>query len=169
VIEYIYSIPDKRMEMNIMAYKQKKGPELSHELFMANYNCAQSTLAGILSSKNREYGSRMKLAGAFGAGIAQQGLMCGAVTGALMAFGDLIPMEGDIVSWKKEVADVSKAYIKLFQERFGELNCSILASCDMSDAVERKVFHDNGGRDRICVPMVIAGTEMALELIRSRK
>ncbi|HOG53632.1 MAG TPA: C-GCAxxG-C-C family (seleno)protein, partial [Bacillota bacterium] len=75
---------------------------MGRELFLANYNCAQSTLAGVLSEFNRAYEQRIRLAGAFGAGIAQQGLMCGAVTGALMAFGVMVPMGSDIGRWKQE-------------------------------------------------------------------
>lgn len=147
----------------------KKGEELAKELFLANYNCAQSTLAGILSSRNREYKDRIKLAGAFGAGIAQQGLTCGAVTGALMAFGLLVPPGDDLATWKKQVADLSKEYIKEFKDRFKALDCSVLAGCDMTDAAVRKSFHDGGGRDRICTPMVMAGTAIALEVMRRHR
>lgn len=148
---------------------ENKGKELGKDLFLANYNCAQSTLAGILSEFNRGYEQRIELAGAFGAGIAQQGLMCGAITGALMAFGVLIPMGDDIGAWKKEVADISKEYMKEFEGRFGNLNCSELAGCDMRDATNRKVFHDEGGRDRICTPMVMAGVEIAAEVLRKHR
>lgn len=147
----------------------KKGEELAKELFQANYNCAQSTLAGILSAKGREYKDRIRLAGAFGAGIAQQGLTCGAVTGGLMAFGLLVPLGEDMGAWKKQFADLSKEYIREFKDRFGALDCSKLAGCDMSDAAVRKTFHDSGGRDRICTPMVMAGTEIALEILRRRR
>ena len=156
------------MEMNTMP-AEKKGKDLGRELFLANYNCAQSTLAGILSEFNRGYKERVKLAGAFGAGIAQQGLMCGAVTGALMAIGVMVPMGSDIGKWNQEVADISKDYIREFEKRFGHLNCSELAGCDMRDASNRKVFHDEGGRDRICTPMVMEGVELASEIIRKRR
>lgn len=147
----------------------KIGPELAEELFLANYNCAQSTLAGILSAKGRAYEDRIRIAGAFGAGIAQTGGMCGAITGALMAFGYLIPMKGDIGAWKAEVAKTSKAYIARFESEFSGMTCNTLSGCDMTVAANRKQFHDEGGRDRICTPMVRKGVEIALELLVSRK
>lgn len=147
----------------------KTGPGLAEELFLANYNCAQSTLAGILSAKGRSYEDRMRLACAFGAGIAQTGKLCGAVTGALMAFGYLIPQKGDIGAWKAEVAKVSRDYIARFASEFSETECSALAGCDMTVAANRKQFHDGGGRDRICTPMVRRGVEIALEMLESRR
>lgn len=145
-----------------------KGPELARELFLANYNCAQATLGGVLCGMGRSYKERIKSAGAFGAGIAQQGLTCGAVTGALMAFGLLIPQTGSIGAWKQEVADISKEFIKAFEDKFGKLDCNCLAGCDMTDAAVRKTFHDEGGRDRICTPMVEWGAGKAIELLRRR-
>ena len=151
-----------------MLIKGKMGPELAEELFLANYNCAQSTLAGILSAKGRSYEDRIRMAGAFGAGIAQTGGMCGAITGALMAFGYLTPMRGDIGAWKAEVAKVSKEYMARFASEFSDTTCNALSGCDMTVAANRKQFHDGGGRDRICTPMVKRGVEIALEILGSR-
>ncbi len=151
-----------------MTKKGKIGPELAEELFLANYNCAQSTLAGILSARGRPYKERIRIAGAFGAGIAQTGGMCGAITGALMAFGYLIPMKGDIGAWKAEVAEVSKEYIARFASEFSDTACNDLSGCDMTVAANRKQFHDEGGRDRICTPMVKKGVEIALAMLGRR-
>lgn len=152
-----------------MLTAEKRGPELAEQMFLANYNCAQSTLAGVLSAKGRAYEDRVRLAGAFGAGIAQTGGMCGAITGVLMAFGLLIQQKEDIGAWKAEVADISKEYIRRFSSEFSETNCSALAGCDMTVAANRKAFHDEGGRDRICTPMVKIGVEIALEILKTRK
>lgn len=152
-----------------MREKSIKGPELAGELFNANYNCAQSTLAGILSAKGMSYEDRIRLAGAFGAGIAQTGGMCGALTGALMAFGLLIRPGEDIAAWKAEVAGVSREHIRNFECRYGDTSCSALAGCDMSDASSRQSFHDDGGRERVCAPMVKGSVEMALGLLKGRR
>jgi len=152
-----------------MPEKRSRGSKLAEELFLANYNCAQSTLAGILSAKGRAYADKMLLAGAFGGGIAQTGGLCGALTGAFMAFGLLIPMKEDIGAWKAEVASVSKEFMARFIAQFGDTACSKLAGCDMTLESNRKVFHDEGGRDRICTPMVKRSVEMALLLIEERK
>jgi len=152
-----------------MPENRSKGPRLAEELFLANYNCAQSTLAGILSAKGRAYADRIELAGAFGGGIAQTGGLCGALTGAFMAFGVLIPMKDDIGAWKAEVASVSKEFMARFAKQFADTACSQLAGCDMTLGSNRKVFHDEGGRDRICTPMVKKSVEMALLLLKERK
>lgn len=152
-----------------MPERRSIGPILAEELFLANYNCAQSTLAGILSARGRAYEDRIRLAGAFGAGIAQTGGLCGALTGAFMAFGLLIPMKGDIGAWKAEVASVSKEFMARYKSQFGETTCSRLAGCDMTSESNRKLFHDEGGRDRICTPMVKRSVEMALSLLEERK
>lgn len=126
-------------------------------------------MAGILSASGRAYNDRMRLAGAFGGGIAQTGGFCGALTGAFMAFGLLIPMKDDIGAWKSEVATVSKEFMARFKAQFEDTACSMLAGCDMTVESNRKVFHDEGGRDRICTPMVKRSVEMALLLLKERK
>lgn len=122
-----------------------------------------------MSAKGRAYAGRIKLAGAFGGGIAQTGGLCGALTGAFMAFGLLIPMKDDIGAWKAEVALVSKEFMARFAAQFGDTACSRLAGCDMTVESNRKVFHDEGGRDRICTPMVKRSVEMALLFLKERK
>lgn len=152
----------------------KRGRETALGLFKANYNCSQSTLAGALDSFGKGYGSRLDLAVGFQSGIAQTGRLCGCLSGIIMAAGLIVPRRQlGLQGWKQKVSDVSKEIIGLFEEEFGHFDCSGLAGCDMSDAANRARFLiEEGGRQRVCEPMVARSVELAaalLDLHRARR
>lgn len=148
-----------------------KGPKIAQELFRSNYNCAQSTLAGVLAGFSRGYRSRMELACGFQAGIAQTGKMCGCLSGIIMAFGVIVPRkELSMADWKQLVSDISKAMISSFESEFGSIDCSMLTGYDMSNALNRKRFLiELGGRSTVCEPMVTRSVEIAIELLKEYK
>ncbi|PZX10933.1 C_GCAxxG_C_C family probable redox protein [Breznakibacter xylanolyticus] len=61
--------------------------DLAVELFSKGFNCSQSVLAVLGPDLGLPQEQCLKVACAFGAGMARQQLTCGAVTGALMALG----------------------------------------------------------------------------------
>ncbi len=59
------------------------------EFFSLNYNCAQSVYAACATSEGMSEAQRLALAAPFGGGVARQGEICGALTGALLALGEI--------------------------------------------------------------------------------
>jgi C_GCAxxG_C_C family probable redox protein len=57
------------------------------KLFDSGYNCAESVFCAVSQELALKPGRAQKLATGFGAGVARQGLACGAFTGAAMAVG----------------------------------------------------------------------------------
>lgn len=68
-------------------YTNMTKSEIAREYFKNSFNCSQSVLCAFAPESGISEEASMKIACAFGAGIARQQLTCGAVTGALMVLG----------------------------------------------------------------------------------
>ena len=93
-------------------------------LHAAGYNCAQSVL---ISAENRTHFTKEEaaaIASGFGGGARCREL-CGAISGAVIAFGRVSQRSGRSVS---EIAVLQKTFINEFQSRFGALRCADLKS-----------------------------------------
>ena len=111
------------------------------------FNCAQALLAnyGAELGLNREMA--LKVAGAFGSGMAQMGEVCGAVSGALMIIG----LKHGKTSVEDEPSRIktyglANEFVRRFKARHGSIKCSDLVGCDLStddgmaEAEERDLF-----------------------------
>ena len=108
-----------------------------------HYNCAQSVLIPFAREAGLTEAQAMALAENFGAGM-RHGSTCGAVTGALMALGAL--------GYKE---DKTKAFVRAFREREGELLCAKLLAIGKEKGLERKTH---------CDSMVLAAVALVGEL-----
>lgn len=61
--------------------------EIALDRFENGFNCSQSTFSVFAEELDLDLESALRVAGAFGGGIAGTGSTCGIVTGALMAIG----------------------------------------------------------------------------------
>ncbi|MCK4497696.1 C_GCAxxG_C_C family protein [Candidatus Bathyarchaeota archaeon] len=78
-----------------------------------------------------------RIATGFGAGVGRQGLICGALSGGIMALGVRYgrdkPTKGNTPYW------FTQELAKRFKERFGTLTCRELTECDLlTEAGQRK-------------------------------
>ncbi len=71
-----------------------------------------------------------QVATAFGSGMAQLGLTCGAVTGALMVIG---LRHGGTGGQKQATFDLASEFVKRFRGAHGSINCTELIGYDLSD------------------------------------
>jgi C_GCAxxG_C_C family probable redox protein len=117
------------------------------EAFKRGLSCSQA----IFSVYGRDLGvdpeTAVKVASAFGAGVAKTGEICGAVSGALMVIG-LSQRPEDIkdASSREKVYAKARRFIEEFAARNASVNCTELIGYDLSDpkqfaeAKEKKVF-----------------------------
>ena len=61
--------------------------DIAAEIFSKGFSCSQAVFASLSSEYGVDSDTAKKIAGAFGGGIASNGELCGAVSGALMAIG----------------------------------------------------------------------------------
>jgi C_GCAxxG_C_C family probable redox protein len=131
--------------------------------FSNGFNCSQAVLA----SFGQEYGVSgdecLKLACAFGGGIARRQMTCGAVTGALMVLGLKFGWgRNDDISKKTATYEKANEFIEEFTERNGSINCrELLRGLDMNDPEDQKMIEKLELFQTICVKYIRDAVEIA--------
>lgn len=77
------------------------------------------------------------VASGFGGGIGRTGLVCGAITGAVIAAGSRYG-RGTPDSDRDKLYEIAGSLVQSFEERFGSANCKELIEADLADPAERK-------------------------------
>ncbi|MHA2326371.1 MAG: C-GCAxxG-C-C family protein, partial [Promethearchaeota archaeon] len=107
--------------------------------YMEDFTCGQAILStyGTHFGLNRDIA--LKLATAFGGGIARLGETCGAVNGALMVIG-LKHGRSEIkdLESKEKTYRLAREFIKRFSNRNGSIVCKDLLNCDINTTEGRK-------------------------------
>ena len=140
--------------------------EIAVDIFDKGFNCAQA----VLSSHSADYGLdpvvAKKVAGAFGGGIARNGDICGAVTGALMLIGLKYGQykEGDNDS-KENTYRIVNDYISKFKKEFGSIQCKDLLKYDLSIKEEYLKAHGAGLFKTLCPCFVRKSVELLDEIL----
>ena len=100
--------------------------------FSEGFNCAQSVLSVYSTQFGLDRESALKVAGAFGGGIAGRGETCGAVTGSLMVIGlaRASVREGDPDA-KERTRSMARQFLEQFESTHGSCKCRDLLNCDI--------------------------------------
>jgi C_GCAxxG_C_C family probable redox protein len=131
--------------------------------FSQGFSCSQSVFSAFAAQFGIAEDLALKIASPFGGGVARQGEVCGAVTGALMVIalkhGTITPEN------KEEIYKISQEFIHRFEEKHGSIVCRKLVGFDISiseefqKAREKKVFEKN------CPGLVKDAAEIVKSLI----
>jgi len=99
--------------------------------FGKGFNCCQSVLRAYARNFDLSEETALRLAGAFGGGIAGSGETCGAVTGGLMVIGLKHGMTDpqDLKS-KEKTHEQGRRFMEGFARLFGSTKCRDLLGCD---------------------------------------
>lgn len=106
------------------------------------YNCAQSVLGAIGPDEGLDEKTCLAVASAFGGGMARQGEVCGAVTGALMAMGleECKTTSASPAETRAKLYPRAEAFMNEFRQRHGSLHCRELTGCDLRTPEGREKF-----------------------------
>lgn len=140
--------------------------EKAMSCFKGNFNCAQS----ILSTYSPQYGlnrdTALKLSTGFGGGIARFGKTCGAVSGAFMIIGLKYGMG---INEDKQAQEETYQFIRLFSNRFQEINGSIvcreLLGCDINTPEGKDYYSQNEFFEKKCLQYVRNAAEILEEIL----
>jgi C_GCAxxG_C_C family probable redox protein len=137
------------------------------ELFLQNYNCAQSVYAASATGTGLSEAQRMALAAPFGGGVARQGEICGALTGALLALGESHEeaLTTDRAATQKLVYERAQQLIGAFRKEHGSILCRELTGCILSTEEGHRAFKEKGVRDKVCVKLVAFAAELVTKTI----
>jgi C_GCAxxG_C_C family probable redox protein len=141
----------------------RKPSERAVELFAANYNCAQSVFASQTVKDGLTEDQRLAVAAAFGGGIAHQGEICGALSGALMALGEKYKAEvaADPTAARETIYAKGEAMIAAFRAAHGSILCRELAGCLFTTEEGRRWFKQRDVRHTVCTKLVAFGADLA--------
>lgn len=118
--------------------------QTAQDRFAESFNCSQAVFSAYASQFGIDDEAALKLASPFGGGVAHQGYVCGAVTGALMALG--LARGSDTAETKDETYRMAENFISRFRERHDTILCRELIGTDIStpeglqSAREQEVF-----------------------------
>ncbi|MGA2934278.1 MAG: C-GCAxxG-C-C family protein [Methanomicrobiales archaeon] len=117
------------------------------DAFKRGLSCSQAIFSVYGKDLGVDSETAVKIASAFGAGVAKTGEICGAVSGALMVIG-LTQRPEDIhdASSREKVYAKARKFLDEFTARNASVHCTELVGYDLSDpkqfaeAREKKVF-----------------------------
>ncbi len=135
--------------------------ELADEYFRQGFSCSQSVLAACAGRFGLDEQTALRVAAAFGGGLARSGETCGAVSGALMViglkYGPVTP--GDKPA-RDETYRAGQRLMAAFAAERGSTTCRVLLGYDLSDAVQRQAAHDAGATRAVCPALVRAAVRL---------
>jgi len=134
--------------------------------FTNEYNCAESVLLAIAKDALEVSSDLLpKIATGFGGGIARQGHLCGAVSGAIMAFGLKYGRSSPDELRAKTYNPVVE-FLKQFQERFGSTVCRELCECDISTVEGIRKFREENVHEEKCSKFVSGAIDIFMNLAK---
>ncbi|CAJ37798.1 C-GCAxxG-C-C family protein [Methanocella arvoryzae] len=111
----------------------KSKSDLAVECFKSGFNCSQSVFTAFSGDMGMDSCTALKVATAFGGGIASTGNVCGAVSGGLMAIG---LRHGrctiDDLKAKEKTYEISRRFMDEFKARHGSVVCKEVLGCDLN-------------------------------------
>jgi C_GCAxxG_C_C family probable redox protein len=142
-----------------------KQAERAVELFSQNYNCAQSVYAACGAGGLSE-AQRLALSAPFGGGIARQGEVCGALTGALLTLGEAAgeAMAADPVAARAALYERAKKLTEVFRDAHGSILCRELTGCALDTVVGQSVFKERGLHQNLCSGLVVFAADQAASI-----
>lgn len=132
------------------------------ELFSQSYNCAQSVFAACAANGLSE-AQRLALAAPFGGGIARQGEICGALTGALLALGEAAgeAMAADPVAGRNALYERAQQLTADFRSAHGSILCRELTGCILNTEDGQRSYKERGLHQNLCHNIVASTAELA--------
>ncbi|MGD0613288.1 MAG: C-GCAxxG-C-C family protein [Anaerolineales bacterium] len=132
--------------------------------FDQGYNCSQSVFSAFAPQFGVPDELALKLASPFGGGMARQGHICGAVSGALMALG--AGRGADLPAGKEEIYRLGQELLQSFESRHGTLLCRELIGYDLRTPDGWMQARQKGVFTTICPGLVRDAVEIAQALLK---
>jgi len=131
--------------------------------FAQGFNCSQAVFSAFAADLGISDETALKLASPFGGGIARQGDVCGAVTGALMVLG--LQKGNAALEAKNENYKIPEEFVKRFEKRHGTILCRKLIDHDVSKPDELQAARESGVFKTACPGFVGVAAELVSEFL----
>ena len=138
------------------------------KIFNSNFNCSQAVIGSFAEEFGLDKETALKISTSFGGGI-RKGEVCGAVTGALMAlglkYGHCISEDTET---KTKAYNLTKEFIKRFEEKHGSIICKKLLGYDLSIESESVILEEKGIKKIICPKVIGDAAEILENLVKEQ-
>jgi len=138
---------------------------LAMDAFDAGLNFCEAVFSALTAERGLDEAAAIRIGAAFGGGMARQGLTCGAVTGAYMAFGWVLGPESPAQKGKlSDVYTLCTEFSRRFTRDRGSLSCRELLGIDLGTPEGQAAFKERGLKASVCAPCVARAVEIGAEL-----
>jgi C_GCAxxG_C_C family probable redox protein len=133
--------------------------------FDDDHNCAQAVLHAVLDKYGLYFDEATSVIAGMGGGIGLQGNVCGAVSGAVAAFGVLNKQRfSDFQEHKEATYTSTVKFMYKFRELHETVICEALTGVKMNDKEARDKAIETGHFHKICPQFVEDATKIVVEM-----
>ena len=143
----------------------KKIERRTAQLYDEGLYCAESVLQAVSEACGHRCDSLPGIATGFCSGMARTAGPCGALSGAIMAFGLESGRTGSGQSVERNYSQVQRL-IDEFENRFGFSNCGDLLNCHLGTVAGQERFREQRLSER-CRSFTIGAAVIAAEIIEA--
>ena len=140
--------------------------EKASDHFSSGKNCAQSVLLAFADELGLDEAQVFRLASGFGGGLARNGHVCGAVSGAIMVLGlkytgeSPVPDEANAETFSRV-----NRFIEEFKAEKGSINCrDLLDGISLMTEEGRAEWKKRNLHDVTCLPVVEKAVEILMKI-----
>jgi C_GCAxxG_C_C family probable redox protein len=136
------------------------------QCFKETFNCSQAIVSAYGPGLGLDRDTALRVAAAFGGGIARTGETCGVVTGALMVIGLAY---GRTKAEDKESLEKTNrtalAFLESFRKRNFTVRCKELLGCEPGTPEGKEFAEKNNLKEKLCSVFVKDAAEILEELL----
>jgi len=149
--------------------REKKGTKKTHKAvgcFKEGFSCSQALLATYSEDLGLDRTTALKLAQAFGGGMAHLGETCGAVTGAFMLIGlKYGRVRVDDLQAKERTYALMQSFAKKFKAAHGSIRCPGLIGVDLGTEEGMKLAKEKNLFQTLCEKYVQHAAELIEDIL----
>jgi C_GCAxxG_C_C family probable redox protein len=135
--------------------------EKAKQHFQSHFNCAQSVLLAYSEDYGLSEVLASRIAQAFGGGLARQGEICGAVTGAMMVIGlKYGKTRAEDNAAREKTYCLTQKFFSHFKEKHGSLVCRQLLGVDLSQPGGYELASRQGLFNSVCSEIIVSAIQI---------
>ena len=135
-------------------------------LFKEGFSCSQAVLAAYAEGLGLPREEALRIAQAFGGGIAKSGDWCGAVTGAFLVIGlKHGRVRADDAAAKDRTYALVQDFTKRFKARHGTARCNELLGCDISTPEGQRTIDERKLHQTVCEGLILDAAGILDEIL----
>lgn len=140
--------------------------ETAEKRFIEGFSCSQAVFSAFAEAEGIDLETALRIASSFGAGMAQMGETCGALTGGMMVLGlKFGRVVADDKAAKEKNYRLVHEFVEKFNKRFENCNCRDLLGFDPGTPEASQRFANEPELKKQCSGFVRDAAEMLEEII----